>query len=41
MAAALRAGTTMTWSWIAKKLDMGHWRTAANAVRLLTPTSKQ
>ena len=33
MAARLRAETTMTWSWIAKRLEMGHWRTASNAVR--------
>jgi len=34
MAASLRARTTMTWKWIAKQLHMGHWRSAANAVRL-------
>jgi hypothetical protein len=33
MAARLRAETTMTWEWISKRLRMGHWRTAANAVR--------
>jgi REP element-mobilizing transposase RayT len=33
MAARLRAETTMTWEWIAKRLAMGHWRTAANAAR--------
>jgi putative transposase len=33
MAAQLRAGTTMTWPWIAERLAMGHWRTASNAVR--------
>jgi len=33
MAARLRRETTMTWAWIAKRLGMGHWRTAANAVR--------
>jgi len=33
MAARLRRETTMTWEWIAKRLGMGHWRTAANAVR--------
>jgi len=33
MAARLRTETTMTWGWIAKELSMGHWRTAANAVR--------
>ena len=31
--ARLRAETTMTWGWIARELSMGHWRTAANAVR--------
>jgi putative transposase len=35
MAARLRAKTTMTWLWIAKRLAMGHWRTAANAVAAL------
>jgi hypothetical protein len=33
IAASLRAETTMSWKWIAEKLPMGHWRTAANAVR--------
>jgi hypothetical protein len=33
MAARLRTETAMTWLWIAKRLQMGHWRTAANAVR--------
>ena len=33
MAARLRAETTMPWSWIAQRLEMGHWRTASNAVR--------
>ena len=33
MAARLRAETPMTWRWIAEQLAMGHWRTAANAVR--------
>lgn len=33
MAARLRTETTMSWAWIAKRLAMGHWRTAANAVR--------
>ncbi len=33
MVARLRAETTMTWRWIAEQLAMGHWRTAANAVR--------
>ena len=34
IAKALRAETTMTWAWIAQRLGMGHWRTAANAVRM-------
>jgi hypothetical protein len=33
MAAQLRQETTMGWSWITKRLAMGHWRTAANAAR--------
>jgi hypothetical protein len=33
MAARLRAETSTTWQWIADRLAMGHWRTAANAVR--------
>jgi hypothetical protein len=33
MAARLRRETTMTCEWIAKRLSMGHWRTAANAAR--------
>jgi REP element-mobilizing transposase RayT len=33
MAARLRLETTMTWAWVANRLSMGHWRTAANAVR--------
>ena len=33
MAAQLRKETTMSWPWITKRLEMGHWRTAANAVR--------
>jgi hypothetical protein len=33
MAARLRRETTMKWEWIAKRLAMGHWRTASNAVR--------
>lgn len=36
MAAKLRSETAMTWPWIAKRLAMGHWRTAANAVRWMT-----
>lgn len=35
IAAQLRSETTMTWEWIARCLKMGHWRTAANAVRTL------
>ncbi len=33
MAMRLRTETTMTWSWIAERLGMGHWRTARNATR--------
>jgi putative transposase len=33
MATQLRLETTMTWAWITHRLSMGHWRTAANAVR--------
>ena len=33
MAARMRKETTMSWRWIANRLQMGHWRTAANAVR--------
>jgi len=36
MAARLRAETAMTWPWIAQRLAMGHWRTAANAVRAVS-----
>ena len=34
LAKQLRAQTTLGWLWIAKRLHMGHWRSAANAVRL-------
>ena len=33
MATRLRTETTMSWRWIAQRLSMGHWRSAANAVR--------
>src|SRR5438105_222349 len=33
MATRLRTETTMSWKWIAQRLSMGHWRSAANAVR--------
>ena len=33
MAGRLRAKPTMTWPWIARRLEMGQWRTAANAER--------
>jgi REP element-mobilizing transposase RayT len=36
MATRLRGETTMTWPWIAERLGMGHWRTAANSVRALS-----
>ncbi len=34
LAARLRKETTVRWRWIAERLRMGHWRSAANAVRL-------
>ena len=34
LATRLRQETTMTWKWIAARLAMGHWRSAANCVRL-------
>jgi putative transposase len=34
LAERLRRETTMTWKWIAERLEMGHWRSVANAVRL-------
>jgi hypothetical protein len=34
LARRLRTETTMSWKWIAARLRMGHWRSAANAVRL-------
>lgn len=40
MAVRLRAETTMTWPWIAEHLAMGHWRTAANAVRIAVSKRK-
>ena len=33
IATSLRARSTVRWKWIAEKLGMGHWRSAANAVR--------
>ena len=33
LAARLRRETTLGWRWIANRLHMGHWRSAANAVR--------
>ncbi len=41
MAARLRAETTMTWEWIAQRLAMGHWRTAANATRAILERTKK
>ncbi len=35
MAARLRRETTMTWAWLAERLSMGHWRTAASAFRAI------
>jgi len=37
LASRLRRETTMTWKWIAKRLAMGHWRSAANCVWLAQP----
>jgi hypothetical protein len=34
LARRLRRETTLGWHWIAMRLHMGHWRSAANAVRL-------
>ena len=34
IASSLRARRTVGWKWIAEKLAMGHWRSAANAVRV-------
>ena len=34
MARRLREETTVNWKWIAERLKMGHWRSAANDVRL-------
>ena len=34
LAALLRRETTMGGRWITERLQMGHWRSAANAVRL-------
>jgi hypothetical protein len=39
LAGRLRSETTMTWPWIANRLSMGHWRTAANAVRATLQSS--
>ena len=36
IAERLRDETTMTWEWIAKRLRMGHWRTAFNATRAVS-----
>ena len=36
IAERLRGETTMTWEWIAKRLRMGHWRTAFNAARAVS-----
>jgi hypothetical protein len=34
VATRLRGETTMTWKWIADRLEMGQWKSAANGVRL-------
>ena len=41
MAARLRKETTMTWHWIAQRLEMGHWRTAFNATRTTVANRKK
>jgi len=41
MAGKLRKETTMSWAWIAGRLGMGHWRTAANAVRAASERSQR
>ncbi|MHB8520499.1 MAG: transposase [Limisphaerales bacterium] len=33
LATHLRSETTMSWKWIAERLSMGHWRSAATCVR--------
>jgi hypothetical protein len=33
LAAQWRAETTMAWEWSGKRIRMGHWKTAPNAVR--------
>jgi hypothetical protein len=33
LARRLRRETTLGWLWIAQRLRMGHWRSAANAAR--------
>ena len=39
IARRLRRDTTAGWKWIAVRLKMGHWRSAANAVRAAASTS--
>lgn len=39
IARRLRRDTTAGWKWIAVRLKMGHWRSAANAVRAAANTS--
>jgi hypothetical protein len=38
VASRLRRETTMTWRWIANRLEMGRWKSAANGVRLARRT---
>lgn len=33
LAGRLREETTMSWKWIPKRQDMGHWCTASNTVQ--------
>ena len=40
MAERLHRETPMSWAWIAKRLGMGHWRTASKAVRKTVLTRK-
>ena len=41
IAERLRGETTMTWEWIAKRLCMGHWRTAFNAMRAVSKRKRR
>jgi hypothetical protein len=41
MATRLRSETVKRWKWIAKRLEMGQWRTGANAVRACQRTREK